>query len=160
MEAVSLRDDNCIRRMKVTFTTALIFLHCYSPEILLNITPAAAAESALFLFAHDLQIKEVQIGHGDTCPMIPALGKLRQEERKYKASLGYTWETLPERQTNKQKKKNPPEPKTKKDNQPAKPKKTCTVMFEDILLVLLTVGETFVSVPSMVGKADGQPSRP
>ena len=147
--------------MKVTFTTALIFLHCYSPEILLNITPAAAAESALFLFAHDLQIKEVQIGHGDTCPMIPALGKLRQEERKYKASLGYTWETLPERQTNKQKKKkNPPEPKTKKDNQPAKPKKTCTVMFEDILLVLLTVGETFVSVPSMVGKADGQPSRP
>jgi hypothetical protein len=93
--------------MKVTFTTALIFLHCYSPEILLNITPAAAAESALFLFAHDLQIKEVQIGHGDTCPMIPALGKLRQEERKYKASLGYTWETLPERQTNKQKKKKP-----------------------------------------------------
>ena len=76
--------------MKVTFTTALIFLHCYSPEILLNITPAAAAESALFLFAHDLQIKEVQIGHGDTCPMIPALGKLRQEDQGFKVTLSDT----------------------------------------------------------------------
>lgn len=81
----------------------------------------------------DLQRKDAQV--------VP--GKPRQGEREYKASLGYTWETLP----GKSKATLIPKPRATA-SEPNKQNKTHVGKFNDFLLILLTSGETFCySIP-------------